>query len=192
MRQYLYVSQFDISDYVFNKYLIDNFNKIESIITNQLAFLDLIDSICSTYNLEEDMFDIVRRSVSNKAHMYHFPMSSKDFVFAVLDYLYHKYADDKLSKCALLRIIYMYDIDITVYDASSLTLLVPFAYCNGKQVVDLIEELGQLKYSLGVYPYDLFTYALPTNNDIFFTILNKYLNLPSQRWIDILERNNDS
>ena len=86
----------------------------------------------------------------------------------------------------------MYDIDITVYDASSLTLLIPFAHCNGKQVVDLIEELGQLKYSLGVYPYDLFTYALPTNNDIFFTILNKYLNLPSQRWIDILERNNDS
>lgn len=192
MKQYLYVPRFELSDFTLNKYLIDNFNKIESIVTNQLSFLDLIDSICNQYNLEEDMFDIVRRSVSNKSHMYNFPMSSKDFAFAVLDYLYYKYADNKLSKCALLRIIYMYDINITIYDASSLTLLVPAAYCIGKQVVDLIEELGQLKYSLSVYPYDLRVHPMPASNDVFFTILNKYLNLSSTVWKDILERNNDS
>lgn len=148
------------------------------------SFLSFLSGILIKYNIDEDIFDILRNAVcffSNGRTS----IKVSDFSFAVIDYLCCRYSKTNLKDCLLINSLYWNEVNLVVYDASFLNLFI----FNDSVKIDNFDDISNIV----VQSFNSIYYYNPNNKfDFSFLLFNRKINFSNLEWKNINEKFNDS
>lgn len=123
--------------------LKDEYYHFDVLVFDAVSFIHLIRHIVLTYSIDESYIDVIRKSLNNNFYKTHLSFSSFDLSFAVLDYLYSKYAETKLKNCTILHLLYMYDFEIFIFNSTYINYFFPMI-ANDNPVPNQLEDIDRL------------------------------------------------